>query len=496
MDQPHPHDLRPVMSHAEIRTIILGLMLSMFLAALDQTIIATALPTIGKELGDLEHLPWVVTSYLLTATAVTPLYGKFSDTHGRRVTMLIGIAIFILGSVACALAPSMLVLVLARGLQGLGGGGLIALAQTIVADIVAPRERGRYQVYFASVFMTSSLAGPVLGGFFAEHFHWSMIFWINLPLGLVAFAIAWQGLKRLPRHDRPHRLDLLGAVLLVAATVSIMLALSWGGLRYPWGSAPILGLVGLSAVLWAVFAARMSLASEPLIPPGVLRNPVVRMGTLSACFGMGTYIGLTIYLPVYFEAVRGLTASESGLALIPLGAGTVTGATLSGRAMARVAHYKRIPMGGLVVAVATTALLAAFANGLPLAAVEVMLFVLSVGLGTLLPVTTVAIQNAVSLHELGTATGTANFFRSLGGAIIVALFGSIVIGLTGATGAASFEALGASAARSGVDLGDVFRFVFAAGACGFLLAFLFLAAMKELPLKGSARKAAEAAIAD
>jgi EmrB/QacA subfamily drug resistance transporter len=496
MDQPTSPDLRPVMSHAEVRTIIMGLMLSLLLAALDQTIIATALPTIGKELGDLEHLPWVVTSYLLTATAVTPLYGKFSDTHGRRVTMLIGIAIFVLGSVACALAPNMLILILARGLQGLGGGGLIALAQTIVADIVAPKERGRYQVYFASVFMTASLAGPVLGGFFAEHFHWSMIFWINLPLGLIAFAIAWQGLKRLPRHDRPHRLDLLGAALLVAATVVLMLALSWGGLRYPWGSAQIFGLVALSLVLWVLFAMRMRLAHEPLIPPGILRNPVVRMGTLAACFGMGTYIGLTIYLPVYFEAVRGLSASESGLALIPLGVGTVVGAMGSGRSMAKVTHYKRIPVIGLVFAIVTTALLTVFANSLPLAAIEAMLFVLSVGLGTLLPVTTVAIQNAVALHELGTATGTANFFRSLGGAIIVAVFGAILIGFTGTTGAASFETLAASAAQSGVNLSDVFRYVFAAGTCGFALAFLFILLMKELPLRSSAKKAAEAAIAD
>jgi EmrB/QacA subfamily drug resistance transporter len=488
--------MRPTLSHAEIRTIILGLVLSMFLAALDQTIIATALPTIGKDLGDLEHLPWVVTSYLLTATAVTPLYGKFSDIHGRRVTMLIGIAIFVLGSVACALAPSMLVLILGRGLQGLGGGGLIALAQTIVADLVAPKERGRYQVYFAGVFMTSSLAGPVLGGFIAEKFHWSVIFWINLPLGLIAFLIAYHGLKRLPRHDRPHQLDILGAVLLVAATVTILLALSWGGLRYPWLSAPIAGLIVLSLVLWGLFVARMVLAGEPLIPPGILRNPVIRMGTLAACFGMGTYIGLTIYLPVYFETVRALTASQSGLALIPLGAGTVMGATLSGRSMARVTHYKRIPIVGLIVAVTATAMLTAFAPALPLGAIEAILFVLSVGLGTLLPVTTVAIQNAVSLHELGTATGTANFFRSLGGAIIVALFGAIVIGFTGVTGAKSFETLADTARQSGVDLSEVFRYVFGAATCGFALAFLFMLLMKEMPLRSSARKAAEAAVAD
>jgi EmrB/QacA subfamily drug resistance transporter len=500
MDQPTRETLRPgpahALSQAEIRTIIVGIMLAMLLAALDQTIIATALPTIGRELGDLEHLPWVVTVYLLTSTAVTPLYGKFSDSHGRRVTMLIGIVIFIIGSIACALAPTMLILILARGLQGLGGGGLIALAQTIVADIVPPKERGRYQVYFASVFMSASLLGPVLGGFFAEHMHWSVIFWINLPIGAVAFAIAFRSLKKLPRHDRPHRLDLLGALLMVAATVSLLLALSWGGIRHPWASLPILSLFAGSAVLWVLFALRMRLAPEPLIPPGVLHNPVVRMGVLAACFGMGTYIGLTIYLPVYFEAVRGLSAFVSGLALIPLMAGTVVGATWSGRSMAKVKHYKRLPTAGLLVAMMATGVLAVFGKALSITAIEVVLAVISIGLGTLLPVSTVAIQNAVAPHELGTATGTANFFRSLGGALIVAIFGAIVLSGSGMSGATSFETLAETAAQSGVDLSDIFAHVFVAALIGFGLALAFLLAMEERPLRGSAVKAAEAAIAD
>ncbi|MFL5205324.1 MAG: MDR family MFS transporter [Microvirga sp.] len=500
MDQSPNESVRgnpaPALSHAEIRTIILGVLLAMFLAALDQTIIATALPTIGRELGDLEHLPWIVTVYLLTSTAVTPLYGKFSDSYGRRGTMLIGIVIFIIGSIACALAPNMIVLILARGLQGIGGGGLIALAQTIIADIVAPRERGRYQVYFASVFMTSSLLGPVLGGFFAEHLHWSVIFWINLPLGLVAFAIAFQSLKKLPRFERPHKLDLLGALLLVAATVALLLALSWGGLRYPWTSLPILGLFAASLVLWGLFAVRMRLAPEPLIPPGVLHNPVVRMAVLAACFAMGTYIGLTIYLPVYFEAVRGLSASLSGLSLIPLMAGTVVGATLSGRTMAKVKHYKRLPTVGLLVAMAATGVLAMYGQSLSIVTVEIILAIISVGLGTVLPVTMVTTQNAVAPHQMGTATGTANFFRSLGGAFIVAIFGAIVLSGSGLSGAASFESLSAVAARSGIDLADVFSHVFIAAIVGFGLSLAFLLALEERPLRGSAIKAAEAAVAD
>jgi MFS family permease len=240
----------------------------------------------------------------------------------------------------------------------------------------------------------------------------------------------------------------------------------------------------------------MRMAPEPLIPPGVLHNPVVRMGTLAACFGMGTYIGLTIYLPVYFEAVRGLSASASGLALIPLMAGTVVGATLSGRMMAKVKHYKRLPVGGLLVAMSATGVLAAYGAAIPLLGVEAILAVISIGLGTLLPVSTVAIQNAVRPHELGTATGAANFFRSLGGALIVAIFGAIVLTGTGLSGAASFESLAATAAQSGVNLSDVFSHVFMAAVIGFALAFLFLLAMEERPLRGNAVKAAEAAMAD
>lgn len=476
------------LSHRDVQSIIGGIIVAMFLAALDQTIIATALPTIGRELGDFEHMPWVVTAYLLAATAVTPLYGKFSDTHGRRITLLIGIATFVAGSLACALAPTMLVLILARLLQGLGGGGLISLAQTIIADVVAPRERGRYQVHIASVFVTSSLLGPILGGFIAEHLHWSVIFWINLPLGALAFVMTNSALKRLPRHDRRHRLDVLGAALLMGATVSLLLALNWGGIRYPWISPQILGLVAASMVIWALFALRLRAAREPLIPPAVLANPVVRMGMLSACFGMGTFIGLTIYMPIYFETVLGLSASNSGLALIPLMIGTVIGATVSGRLMPNVTHYKRIPMVGLVVAIGATAVLIAFARNLSLVGTEAVLACISLGLGTLLPVTTVAIQNAVVPHQLGTATAVANFFRQLGGALIVAVYGAIILaGSAGMGHGVALESL-AGAVR-GVNLGGVFRWVFVAALGGFALAFAFLLGMEERPLRTAAARA-------
>jgi EmrB/QacA subfamily drug resistance transporter len=470
------------LDHAAIRTIVVGIMLAMFLGALDQTIVAPALPTIGRALHDVGQLPWVVTAYLLSSTAVTPLYGKLSDIHGRRAMMLVSIGVFVLGSIACALAPTMLALVLARGLQGIGGGGLISLAQTIIGDVVAPMQRARYQAYFAAVFVASSVAGPILGGVFAQYLHWSLIFWINLPLGLLALRITDSTLRRLPRHERPHELDLIGAALIVLATVTFLLALSWGGIHYPWGSPTILSLLAAAAALTAAFALRLATAAEPFLPLSVLFHPVVAWGTATACFAMGTFIGLSIYVPVYFELVLGLTASQSGLALLPLMCGVIAGATLSGRLMVKLRRYRRPPMLGLVTAAAGAAALAVQPAGLSLSVVAPVLALIGAGIGTVLPVTTVAIQNAVPMHQLGTATGTMSFFRSLGGAVAVAGFGAIVVG-----GMTAVAGHGDPAALAGV-----FRELFLAAAVGFATSLGCLTLMKDLPLRSSAPTAAAA----
>lgn len=463
--------------------IMIGLMLGMLLGALDGTIVSTALPTIGRALHDDVNLPWVVTAYLLAAVAVTPLYGKLSDIHGRRAIMVFAIGIFIVGSIACALAPNLPLLALARGVQGAGGGGLISLAQTIIADIVSPRERGRYQVHIASVFATSSLAGPILGGFLSEHVHWTSIFWINVPLGLLALAIINRRLAALPRPQRKHRLDIVGSVLLIVSSTALLLSLSWGGTRYPWASLPIIALVGLALLSGAAFAWRVATAAEPLIPLAVLANPVVKTATLAAGIVMGALIGLTIFMPIYFEAVLGFTASESGLSLIPLSIGTVFGSTLAGRMMMRLDHYKRPVQIGLVVAIAATAILALEAPRLPFWALEAVLFIITMGSGFLMPTSTVAIQNAVARSDLGTATATSNFFRQIGGALIVAVFGTIVFSTTGGHGAS--EAGHTLGAVDSALLVTAFSRVFFAAAGCLVLAFLFFRAMPERPLRGA-----------
>lgn len=475
----------------EVRTIIFGVMVAMFLAALDQTIVATAMPTIGRLLGDFENLPWVVTTYLLASTAVTPLYGKISDIAGRRVTLLVAIGVFVVGSILCALAPTMLALILARALQGLGGGGLISLAQTIIADIVSPKERPRYQGYFAGVFATSSVAGPVLGGFMAEKLHWSAIFWINLPLGLLAFWMTNSLLKKLPRHEKPHRLDFLGAALMIIATTALLLALSFAGPHYAWTSPPILALLGAFLLFSAAFVWRLKTAPEPLIPIAILANKVVAMAIIAACSGIGVFIGLTIYTPIFLEGMYGLTASQSGFTLIPLMIGTVVGATLSGRLMSRVTHYKRPSMVGLAVTTLGLLLIAFRAGSLPLVAFAGVLTLVSVGLGTVFPLTLVAIQNAVQPHQMGTATGTLNFFRSLGGALVVAIFGAIVIGSLPADMAAhvTIDTLAQTFAAAGHDIALVFRRVLIAAAFGTIISLVSLSMMEERPLRTHTRPA-------
>src|SRR3954453_23808170 len=475
------------LDHAGVRRILTGLMLAMLLSALDQTIVATALATIGRAYGDGAHLAWIVTAYLLAATAVTPLYGKLSDIYGRRPVLLAGIAIFVAGSVSCALAPTMPALIAARALQGLGGGGLIALSQTIVGDAVSPRERGRYQGYFGAVFATASIAGPVLGGVLAEHLHWSLIFWINLPLGLLAFAISGRALKLLPRHERPHKLDLLGASLMVAATVTFLLALNWGGVRYAWASPQIVGLAGTAVFLFALFGARLSIADEPFISLEIMRNRVVAAAIGCASFAYGTMIAVAIYTPVYFEGVLHLTASEAGLALIPFMGGVVIGSTVAGRLMAKLTHYKRLGLIGLPLAAAAFMPLAMMPDGLSVAAIAVLLFVAGTGLGTVLPITTVSVQNAVLPWQLGTVTGVINFVRALASALMVALYGAILFGGMGSARGVTLESF---AGRNAAAFTGHFRWIFAAASLSLLLSLLLLLLMEERPLRTAAAAAA------
>ena len=479
-DPAPPGPLPSYLDHAAARRIVVGVLLTMLLAALDQVVVATALPTIAASLGDVENMSWVVTANLLCATAVTPLYGKLSDIYGRRTMLLIGIGVYAAGSLACALAPTMLLLILARALQGMGGGGLMPLVQTIIGDVASPRDRPRYQTYTSSTFIISTVGGPLLGEFIAEHLHWSWIFWINLPLCAIAYLLTHKVLRRLPRHDRPHRLDMLGAVLMVGAAIALMLALTWGGRRYHWSSLQIMALFAASAALWAMFALRVMTAREPFIPLSVLRDGAMRVGTAAAFFAVGTMIALTIILPLYAQVVLGLSVTGSSWAIIALQGGATIASVVAGRLLVRFAHYKRVPLAGLVLSVAALVPLAVSPTGHSPAGALGLIALVGLGLGPTFPFTIVIVQNTVGLHQLGIATGTMNFFRALGATFIVTGFGAIVLAGTPITRSISTGAVLADAQAA-----QSFRWVFAAAILCLTIALICIMMLRERPLRGA-----------
>ncbi len=488
-----PQPGRWALTHGEIRTIVLGLMLAMFLAALNQTIVATALPTIGRDFGDFENLSWAVTAYLLTSTAVAPLFGKMSDIYGRRAMLIAGVGVFVVGSVICALAPNLVTLIIGRAVQGLGGGGILPIAQAVMGDAIAPRERGRYQAYMGTMWISAGLAGPVLGGLMAQHFHWSVIFWINVPLGILAGVMLYVNLKRLPRNERRHKLDIVGAVLVMAASAPLLLALSWGGTRYAWSSPVILTLALLAALLSILFVRRLMTADEPLLPLPVLRNPVMRMGTACTAFSQGVAIGLTIYLPLYYELVHGMSASDSGLLLIPLVIMSTPGSILAGRALMHVTHYKRVSIMSLVISILALVYLA-WRPDLPALAVALILSVVSFGIGTTYPTATTSIQNAVSRYQVGAAMGGMNFFRALVATFLVAALGAIVLAGIGVAPERGMAAARAGAnVVNGADIIGAFRLVFATNAVFLVLSLVALILMEERPLRGRSEPAVQAA---
>ena len=338
------------------------------------------------------------------------------------------------------------------------------------------------QSYTSVVFLSASVLGPVLGGLLTDHLHWSFIFWINLPLGAIALVMTARALRLLPRHDRPHQLDIPGLVLMMSAAVALLLALDWGGTHFRWMSPQLLALIGGSAVLWGLFAVRLLTAREPFIPLAILRGRVAGAITCAAFFAIGTLVGVTIFAPLYCQMVLGVSASLSGLALIAFMAGTTVGALIMGRLIVRLTHYMRIPIIGLLLAIATFAVLAVRAPALSFPSFTAWLGALGVAIGPMYPASTIVMQNGVKAHQLGTATGVLNFFRLLGGAIVVAAFGAIVLGSVGG-GVTTLEKLQAAHA----DFAPAFRLVFIAGGLFLVVALGCVMAVEERPLHGPVR---------
>jgi EmrB/QacA subfamily drug resistance transporter len=510
---------RQYFSHRQIIIILFGVMAGMLLFALDQGIVGTALPRIVSDLGGLDQLSWVVTAYLLTSTAATPLWGKISDLYGRRWTFQLAIGIFLVGSALCGLSQNMLELIVFRALQGAGGGGLFAVALSIIGDVIPPRERGRYQGYFGAVFGVSSVAGPLLGGWLTDGPGWRWIFYVNLPVGLAALVVTSLVL-RMPVVRRQHRIDYLGAVAIVAAVSSLLLYLDWRGREYGWTEPGALALLGAFVVLAAAFVLIEVRAVEPIIPMRLFRNPVFTVGnTFGFLAGIAMFGGF-IFLPVYLQAVQGFSPTASGLSLLPAIVGIFSTSITSGRLITRTGRYKIFPVIGAAVLTLALWLLSHLSVDTPFWQVALYEYLFGAGLGFTMQTIVTAVQNAVEFRDLGVATGSTTFFRQMGASIGVAIFGSVLTsrlthylaeglakaGVRPGAGGMKFDANNVQAIQRLTEpakslvltaFSHALDDVFLVGVPFLAIAFVVALFLKEVPLHtGPGAPAAEVAIPD
>ena len=417
-DSPHE-------SKRQVTLVFVGVMLGMFLAALDQTIVSTALPTIVGDLGGANHLSWVVTAYMLAATATTPLWGKLGDLFGRKYVFMVSIVIFLIGSVLCGQSRNMLELIIFRALQGLGGGGLMVLAMAVIADVVPPRDRGRYQGVIGAVFGVSSVVGPLLGGFLVDNLNWRWVFYVNLPVAAVALAVITVALKAHHPETRPS-IDYLGTFLLAAASTCLVLITSLGGSTWAWNSVEVWGC-GIGAVLLIIgFIVVEQRVSEPVLPLRLFRNPV-----FSLCCGMGFVIGLCMfgslsYIPLYMQVVNGNSPTVSGLRLLPMMAGMLVTSIGTGQLISRTGKYRIYPIIGTALIVVSLVLLSRVDEKTSSVIMGLDMLVLGLGLGLVMQVLIIAVQNSSPFADLGTATSGVTYFRSIGGSFGASIFGTVL----------------------------------------------------------------------
>ncbi|NUQ95018.1 MAG: MFS transporter [Streptomyces sp.] len=416
----------PAEASSDLAVPLIGLALGMLLAVLDQTIVATALPRIAGDLGSFQNVSWVVTGYLLTSTASTPVYGKLGDLYGRKRMYIIAVTIFIVASALAGLSQNMGELIATRVLQGLGGGGLMSLAIAAVGDLVPPRERGRYEGYFGGVFALGSLGGPLAGGFLTDHLSWRWVFYINLPIGLAALAITATRFRAPARRERGS-VDYTGAALLVGAVTCLLLATVWGGRTYDWGSWEIIGLLAAAAVLLAGFLFWETGAEFPILPLHLFGSRAFSTVIPASVLLGATLFGAVVYLPQFFQVVHGMSPSTSGLMLVPLMLTAVVGSFVVGKWMTERGTYKGFLIAGAACLLVGCVLLTRLERHTPLWEPSLYMVVLGLGIGFIMPTLVLLAQNAVRQKDIGVATSSATFFRSLGGAVGTSIFGTILV---------------------------------------------------------------------
>jgi EmrB/QacA subfamily drug resistance transporter len=491
-------------------------MLGMLLAALDQTIVATALPTIVGDLGGLNHLSWVVTAYLLASTSSTPLYGKLGDLLGRKIVFQTAICIFLFGSVLSGISHSMTELIACRAIQGLGAGGIMSLSMAITGDILSPRDRGRYQAYGMSVFSLASVAGPAIGGLFTQHLSWRWCFYVNIPLGVIALAVTTVVL-RLPFRRVEHKIDFLGAALLVAGVTAILLGTVWGGTEYAWGSWQIFGVFAAGVALLTIFAGQERRAAEPILPLRLFKNSVFRTTSIAGFLCGMALFGTTVYLPLFLQLVTGAGPTLSGLLLVPQMVGVMGGGVFVGRAVTRTGKYKIYPMIGSLVLPTGIFLLSRMTTTTPHLVSSLFMLITGTGMGMVLPVTLTAVQNAVPQSDLGVATSSSVFFRSMGASFGVAVFGAVMnarlrywfphfvhstghlrISITSIAYSPAAVYKLPLAIRNGIieAFGHSLHVVFLCAAPVALLTFPVILALKQLPLRSNAYVGSTASMAE
>jgi EmrB/QacA subfamily drug resistance transporter len=462
------------------RVAFVAIVLAMLPAVLDQTILATALPTIATDLGRLADVSWVVAAYVVSAAAATPLWGKLGDRHGRKRLLETSLAIFLASSALCGIAQSLPMLIVSRAVQGAAAGGLMTLAYAVVGDLVSPRERGRYQGYIMATFAAAAAIGPLLGGLLVDHASWRWVFYVNLPIGLLALA----GLRlRLPAAaTEPPRtaLDVAGAALLATATTALILICIWGGHRYAWASPEIIGLLAGLAISVIALVARTRRAEDPIVPLTLLRSPVVALSSTALFLVTATMFSITVFVPLFLQTTTGATPTQAGLLLIPMLVGITLSTSIAGRVIERTGRYKRFPLTGLAMISVALVALAVVAEHPSRVSTGLALALFGLGFGMVGQVLIIAVQNAVPGRELGQAMALTGFFRALGGAIGAAVLGAVFAAHVGASGSGTLALTHAGRLEviSGVHT------VFLVAAPIALVGLLAVLALKEVPLRG------------